>query len=1032
MPEVGLTQLLHHPALDDLLSGLPETGELCLPPLPSCALAFLAAAWGRRRPGQALVLLAPDVKKQEEMANDLEAWQAGALFFPESSAWESDAAADPESQAETLDLLLLLQQNPKRLLTASRAGWSRKILSPTALHNGRAELQVGQTLEPGTLAEKLVQAGYQHEGLAVQRGQYARRGGIFDVYSWNGSLPLRIEWFGDEIESIREYNPATQESVRILSSASLILAETGSNGTTAVLADYFPQPPLLWKMEEGEAGLAATFFEHTFLHQSSMDPVLQENRHRLLLEHLRDWIEQDWSVWISCNNEGEEQRLREWFREQGLPVPQCHFCQSPLLRGFAWTEARVVVLSDAEIFGRYQTLRSLRRNARLQEQRIRQSPLDFSDLQEGDYVVHVEHGIALYCGMQTLPAAEGGEQHVLVLQFAESARLYVPLEQAYLVSRYVGVGKRHPALDTLGGSRWERAKVQAEKAVHDYAAELLKIQAERETLQGTAYPPDTPWQKEFEEAFLYEETTDQLRAIEDVKRDMESRQPMDRLICGDVGFGKTEVAIRAAFKAVTAGRQAAFLVPTTVLAQQHYETLCERMADYPVKIGLLSRFQSKAEQRVVLEKLASGEMDLVVGTHRLISKDVVFLRLGLVIIDEEQRFGVKQKEKFKRDFRLIDVMTLSATPIPRTLYLSLMGARDMSGIETPPKNRLPVDTIICAYDERLIRTAVERELARGGQVFYLHNRIHSIEETARRLAFLVPEARIDIGHGQMHEDELEEVMHRFVNHQTDILVSTTIIESGIDIPNANTIVIDRADRFGLADLYQLRGRVGRGQNRAYAILLLPRDMLGGDAGKRVQAIQQYSELGAGFKIAMRDLEIRGAGNLLGTAQSGHIMAVGFELYCRLLKKAVGSIKGGSVPDLPEVRMRLDFLQVGGSVVDADAFIPESYMPDVRWRIRAYRELSELQNLEQWQELRKRWKDCHGTWPESVELLLIYNRARLNAAIVKISSVETKNDKLMMFRNGDYVMVGGKFPRLARTRTKARLLEVEKWILSLKS
>ncbi|MDD5260437.1 MAG: transcription-repair coupling factor [Methylacidiphilales bacterium] len=1039
MPEPGLAQLLHHPALARFFHAWDAKKEICLHSLPASAQAYLLAAWRLQHPELAMAVLAPSVRLQEEISNDLEAWKCEALVFPETGGLGPGAAQDPDLQAETQDALHALLDNSNRLLIATESAWERKLPPPGLFKKSLLAIRRGIALPMENFLQDLIRAGYQQEGMAGQRGQFSRRGGIMDVFSWNGQMPLRIEWFGDEIESIREFDPADQQSIRQLTSASVSLAVLEQDPESSVsLASYF-QPVLIYLgAREASSVEALDFIEHGFLHENSQDPVLQENRRRLLSRQLGDWLDEDWEVWISSNNEGEEQRLREWLREQNLPgleegKARFHFCQSPLLRGFAWPSERLALLTDAEIFGRYQTLRSLRRTARAQAVRSRLAAVDFSDLQDGDNVVHVEHGIALYGGMQELPSAQGDAmQQVLVLQFAEGAKLYVPLEQAYLVSKYVGVGKRNPALDTLGGSRWERAKRQAERAVYDYAAELLKIQAERETLVGTAFPADTPWQNEFEAAFLYEETPDQIRSIAEVKQDMESRRPMDRLICGDVGFGKTEVAIRAAFKAATAGRQVAFLVPTTVLAQQHYETLGERLADYPVNIGLLSRFQSPAQQRRVVEQLASGGVDIVVGTHRLISRDVKFKNLGLVIIDEEQRFGVRQKEQFKRNFRLVDVLTLSATPIPRTLYLSLMGARDMSTIETAPRNRLPVETTICAYDERMIRAAIEREVRRGGQVYYLHNRVQTIDVVARRLAFLVPDARIDIGHGQMAEDELEDVMHRFVNAKTDVLVSTTIIESGIDIPNANTIIIDRADRFGLADLYQLRGRVGRGQNRAHAILLLPRDLQGGDAGKRVEAIRQYSQLGAGFKIAMRDLEIRGAGNLLGTAQSGHIVAVGFELYCRLLKKAVASLKGKAPESLPETRLHLDFLRVGGSEETADAFIPHSYMPEVRWRIAAYRELSELQRLEEWESLRVRWKDRFGRWPESVELLLFYNRARIQAALAKIASVETKEDKLMIFRNGDYVMVGGKFPRLSKTEIKARLQEIEKWILSLKN
>ncbi len=557
-------------------------------------------------------------------------------------------------------------------------------------------------------------------------------------------------------------------------------------------------------------------------------------------------------------------------------------------------------------------------------------------------VVHVQHGIGKFLGLKNLPASsrwqgragtplpavehfqdgahgvtrptEESGTECLVIEYAparpgdEPPKLYVPVSEAYLVGKYVGVGRAHPPLHTLGGTRWARAKEQAERAVRDVAAELLRIQAARETQPGHACKPDTQWQREFESAFIYEETPDQLTAIAETKADQERAKPMDRLICGDVGFGKTEVAIRAAFKCVMDGRQAAILVPTTVLAQQHFNLFRERMADYPVRIELLSRFRTRREQQRVVRDLANGAIDIVIGTHRLIQSDITFKELGLVVIDEEQRFGVLHKEKFKRLRTLVDVLTLSATPIPRTLYLALTGARDMSTIQTPPHDRLPVETIATQYDERVIRDAIQRELDRGGQVFFLHNRVMTIEMMRSKLQTLVPDARIVVGHGQMDADELEEVMTKFVNGEADVLLSTTIIESGLDIPNANTIIIDRADRFGLSDLYQLRGRVGRYKHQAFAYLLLPRHAsLLNDVRKRISAIRQYSTLGSGFKIAMRDLEIRGAGNLLGAEQSGHITAVGFELYCQLLKQSVSSLKGEKVKPRVDVRMKLDFL-----------------------------------------------------------------------------------------------------------------------------
>jgi transcription-repair coupling factor (superfamily II helicase) len=758
-------------------------------------------------------------------------------------------------------------------------------------------------------------------------------------------------------------------------------------------------------------------------------------------------------------------------------------------------EAKVVVVTDAEIFGRYKVQRPRRLKSPHAQATRSALDIDFTDLEEGDYVVHVQHGIGRYLGLQVLPIGAGTKptakasgtsagQECLVLEYAPSdpaqpaPKLYVPVTEAHLVSKYVGTGKARPPLNTLGGNRWAKAKAQAERAVRDVASELLAIQAARESQPGHAFAPDNPWQREFEGAFLFEETLDQMRAIVETKSDMERPKPMDRLICGDVGFGKTEVGIRAAFKAVMDGRQVAILVPTTVLAQQHYNTFRERMADYPVRIELLSRFRTRGAQQRVVKDLAAGSVDIVIGTHRLLQNDIGFKDLGLVVIDEEQRFGVMHKEKFKMLRKLVDVLTLSATPIPRTLYLALTGARDMSTIQTPPHDRLPVETIVTQYDERIIRDAIQRELNRGGQVFFLHNRVMTIDTMGQKLRMLVPNARIVVGHGQMHSDDLEQVMTQFVNGEADILLSTTIIESGLDIPNANTIIIDRADRFGLSDLYQLRGRVGRYKHQAYAYLLLPRHAgLLSDVRKRLSAIKQYSTLGSGFKIAMRDLEIRGAGNLLGAEQSGYITAVGFELYCQLLKQSVSSLKGEKVKPRIDVQVRLEFLALSptdeaqsdkssrtrteskiasSAVIDeieltekditehgtrdaqhptrhtqhVSASIPFSYISDSRQRIEIYRKLAQLNDKASLQTLKKELRDRFGPVPDAVELLLLVAELKMLASDKDITVIEVQEDKLMLTRNNDYVMVGSKFPRLTRKEASARLKEIRKLLLAL--
>jgi transcription-repair coupling factor (superfamily II helicase) len=985
--------------------------------------------------------------------------------------------------------------------------------APETLQAIRIPVRVGQSLPMDELVRRLVDFGYESQGsgrpgesaVVTGRGQFARRGGILDIFPFQGEWPVRLEFDGDRVESLRVFDIGPQTSIRALTEVAIFGLQTTTftqSGTT--LRDYLQGDWVVWREpadvheavtvhfgKPGDAGLGPgvgaeclrrreeggvkgagdetsrkrdrpiaslgpvaegirllqdpnacdvpsrppiqeslnlELFHHEFLATGMMDAVLQEQRRELLLRHWRDWLEAGWRIHVFCNNEGEEQRLRELLANEGTS-PGVAWQQGHLLHGFCWPRAGLVVLSDAEIFGRYQTLGMLRAEKRMARARLQREAIDFSQFNEGDRVVHVNHGVARFVGIRKVDL-EGREHEVLSLEYAEGALLHVPIEQAHLVGRYVGVGKRSATLDELGGSRWEKARIRAQRAVMDYAAKLLKVQAERQHFSGFAFPKDTAWQREFEDAFLYEETPDQVTAISETKEDMEATRPMDRLICGDVGFGKTEVAIRAAFKAVMSGKQVAVLAPTTVLAQQHERTFRERMADYPVRIDLLSRFRSRKEQRQTLEALKRGAVDIVIGTHRLIQPDVVFKNLGLVVVDEEQRFGVEHKERFKETFHLIDMLTLSATPIPRTLYLALLGARDMSQIETPPPNRLPVETTVAPYDERLIRSAIEHELARGGQVFFLHNRVRTISHIRDRVRELVPQARVEIAHGQMEEDELEAVMLRFVAGEIDVLCSTTIIESGLDIPRANTILIDRADRFGLADLYQLRGRVGRSQAKAYAWLFLPRHlMLEAHARKRVSAIRQYSQLGAGFKVAMRDLEIRGAGNILGTEQSGHATAIGFELYCQLLRETVARMKGEKRPPRVEVRIRLDFLPLSEDLAEdgVGAFVPRAYMAESRQRIDAYRRIAEVAREKELQALLGEWTDRYGKPPLPVRRLIAVARVRLAAAAARIVSIEVEDGKVMLQRGGSLISIGNRLPRLAAASPDDRIEELRKLV-----
>ncbi|PYI92339.1 MAG: transcription-repair coupling factor [Verrucomicrobia bacterium] len=967
------------------------------------AQPFLVAAIAQEV-HQIIWVIAPNVRAQELFYESLLNWIPRAAFLPEAEfAAVENILPDPEIAAERLGLLTQLEKgNAPAVIVTTRLALDQAAPKSGSLNSAALELRRGQAMEMEQLLSALSQAGYERTTQAVTRGQFAVRGGIVDIFSWQASLPTRVEFFGDEIESLREFDVDTQTSVRTLDRVTVLLGSLGDSD--GCVHDYIRVHHITLELEpeedstadiqiaegwieEGPENFETAFQECDVGELGVGDFMLVEAKRAQFASRLEEWRNQKASVAIYFQTEGEIERFREIVSPDALAGVA--LIEGTLSRGFCFPAANLVVLSANELIGRFPV--HGRRRLQRAERRNR-AQIDFSELSEGDLVVHLEHGIGRFLQLTEMPTGGGANQEALALEFAEGAKLYVPLEQAYLVSRYVGVGKKSPPLSSLADTKWTRAKRNAAASIFDYAGKMLALQAARETNPGHAFAPDSKWQAEFEHSFPYRETPDQFKAIVETKSDMERPRPMDRLICGDVGFGKTEVAIRAAFKAVMDGKQTAVLAPTTVLAQQHFETFRQRMLDYPVRIEMLSRFRSQAEQKKILQLLREGGVDIVIGTHRLISGDVVFKDLGLVVIDEEQRFGVLHKEKFKELFKLVDVLTLSATPIPRTLYLSLVGVKDMSTIETPPQNRLPVETAVCAYDERIIRDAINRELERQGQVFFLHNRVQSIEKVRDRIAELCPTARVEFGHGQMESDELETVMHRFVAGRIDVLVCTTIIESGLDIPNANTIIIDRADRFGLADLYQLRGRVGRAEHKAYAYLLLPREMMTiGAARKRINAIKQYSSLGAGFRIAMRDLEIRGAGSILGTAQSGHIVAVGFDLYCQLLKQAVAQIKGQKKRWRLEVDLRFDFVATNeaefvraGSNSQVSAFLPRTYVGDTTLRIQAYRRLAEVTTQEQLDELLKEWRDRFGIFPGPVENLITLTQIKLAAAKAQIT------------------------------------------------
>jgi transcription-repair coupling factor (superfamily II helicase) len=1065
------------PHLRDLLSRVGTAGKgkpVLLGDASEQAWPFLGAVAARSLGGGASVwFVCRDVRSQEEFASELGCWLHQAVLFPDL---EIPAAGlglpDPETASERISLLGRLARGEVLAPVITASQWEEAVPSAADLTGTVLTLRKGWKGAPGSIVARLTDAGYERAAQVIRRGEFALRGGILDIFSWQQAMPCRVEFDEEGIESIREFDIDAQTSVGEAESCDIQLGDTERVG--ARLADYLGPGDLVIEVGAGEGaedeerpritarrmlalssapspGSEAVFDPIPFAAFGAGDFVVDEARRKEFFRQLEAWRGSGWRVVLLGATEGEGERFRELAAKE-LPKKAAGFPETRLgavSRGFCFPAAKLAVLADAEIFGRSASQRLRRLHLRRERQRAARPAIDFTEFAEGDLVVHAEHGIGRYLGLQNLPSADGSEGEVLALGFADDSRLFVPIDQAWQVSRYVGVGRHNPELSSLGDDKWSKTRRAAEKSVFLYAGRLLKLQAERETGQGHAFGPDTPWQLELEQSFPYRETPDQLRAISEIKQDMESRRPMDRLLCGDVGFGKTEVALRAAFKALMGGKQVVFLAPTTVLAQQHYRTLRERMSEYPVTIELLSRYRTASEQREVVRGLADGSVDLVIGTHRLLSPDVVFKDPGLVIVDEEQRFGVKHKEALKDRFRLIDVLTLSATPIPRTLYLSLMGARDMSVIETPPPDRQPVETVICAYDERVIRDAIQRERARGGQVYLLHNRIGTIEKVASRITELCPGARVLVGHGQMEEGELEGVIKRFVDGEADVLVSTTIIESGLDIPNANTIVIDRADRFGLADLYQLRGRVGRGRQKAYAYLMLPRDlMMVGEARRRVQAIRQYSQLGAGFRIAMRDLEIRGAGNLLGTAQSGHIAAVGFDLYCRMLRQAVDRMKGGATASAEphQAMLRLDFIaqtpeelkappsvpEPGkAAVTRCGAYIPAGYLPEAKLRIEAHRALASASDTAGLEALAASWRDRFGPLPRETANLLALERIRRAAASKGITKVETRGERLMLTRRGDFLLMGHRFPRLTATKPASKLSEILRFLEALK-
>ena len=950
---------------------------------------------------------------------------------------------DPAVFGEHLKLVQHLSEGKPFIIVSCPQALEQEV--PTGVKSEQAvrTLRLHETHRLDELTGWMSGAGYAFGVEVYAQGEAALRGGILDCWPPGSPRPVRIEFFGDAIDSIRYFDDQTQCSIEKIDAVQLPQLDFGFAGEeTCNLLKLLPHQTLIvstahgaWGMEEEQEMPSAmhyaprkleTGFEFydTHLQAVSFDlhPKAAEQARRRFVEQRCSDLSIGWNIHLFFETKGTLTRFKELYEDiKGFDALQLHY---GVLHESAIDPARKILIVTESDFYAYHSNRSAHaRSARRFRKQERVS--EAADIQPGDFVVHVEHGVGKYLGIVETTFS-GKSMEVLSIEYAKGEKVYLPVTQAHLLTRYKGMGKQAPKPHTLGGRKWRNDKANAQEAVQDLAAKLLQTQAERQAKRGYKFSKDTAMQAEFEAAFPYTETVDQLSSTDELKRDMEKIRPMDRLLCGDVGFGKTEVAMRAAFKAVMDGMQVAVLVPTTILAQQHYDTFTERMAAFPIRVDMVSRFRTRGQQNKTLFNTAEGEVDILIGTHRLLSGDVRFKNLGLVIIDEEQRFGVEAKEHLKELRTQVDVITMSATPIPRTLYMSLTGVRDLSTIKTAPQERQPVDTHVIPYDEEIIREAIRMELHRGGQVFYLHNRVKTIHLVNNRLRALVPEARIAVAHGQMGEKELSEIMHAFVQGRFDVLLCTTIIESGVDIPNCNTMLVENAERFGLSDLYQLRGRVGRSNHKAFAYLMLsPGGEMIDAARDRMNAIQRYTGLGSGFRLALRDLELRGAGNLLGAKQSGHISAVGFDLYCQLLKRTIAIMQGKKPPPLMDVTVKLDFLDLSPATGTAasGAYIPYHYIEDENLRLRLYQRMSALATRQEIALMKQEIKDRFGKLPKEMQRLLLIAELRIVAAEQGIKSVIVRQRTVMLSKEKDYLTIGGRHPRLEEDKTTPMLKEL---------
>ncbi len=896
------------------------------------------------------------------------------------------------------------------VVVSSLAALLQPVPSNDQIENDTIILRVGDEYRWEKLIQWLSEGAFHSTTSVELPGEYSVRGHIVDVYAVDWDYPIRIEFFGDEVDSIRSFDVADQRSLeqKDLVEISRLRTRAAANGR---LVDRLPNDSIIVIYETDQvigettklisssncfdasnnftvSDAINTLYRYPTIHAVSVATGTEfasvtidvnfysVDRLQGDLTHVENALNGiiDEQIGVICGSEAEMRRLGETF---ALTKPakegRINYEIGSLAEGFEWRLGKFLLVGSDQLFGRS----IARRSRTVQTKKLSKVVDSFLELAPGDLVIHVDRGLARYVGIETIKKGNQNEEH-LKLEFANHVYYNVPASKIGKIQRYIGSGKSVPKLADLNGRAWSRQKREAQEAICDLAAEMIEMQAQRETWEGLAFPEDGPWQRDFESLFPYRETDDQLTAIDAIKKDMERFRPMDRLLCGDVGFGKTEVALRAAFKAVEAGYQVAMLAPTTVLVEQHYRTFTDRTSSFPIKVASLSRYSSKKDQVSTIEKLKSGEVDIVIGTHRIIQNDVQFNKLGLIIIDEEQKFGVRHKEQLKKFKSMVDVLTLSATPIPRTLHFSLIGIRDVSNLSTPPADRLPVETKVMRFNADIVRNAVLRELNRGGQIYYLHNRVLDIEEKAAELRRIVPEARIRVGHAQMNSASLESTMRDFVLKRFDVLVCTTIVESGLDIPNANTIFIDQANRFGLAELHQLRGRVGREKKQAYCFLMLDANQtLTQDAAKRLHALEEYDKLGSGFQIAMKDLEIRGAGSILGDRQSGHIATIGYEMYCEYLEAAVRALK--KQPQRLRVDVEVD--------LPGDAILPDYYVPDSRAKIDFYRRFDRVVRIEETVELRNELADRFGPLPQEAERLFILSQIRLAAFQYRVKTIQ---------------------------------------------